>query len=325
VAAAALLLISAGMLVWQQLYSHYQVSETVVLVEPGMASPQVAASLQQAGVIPSARAFRWFARLMGKAGKLKVGEYRFGGEMALADVVDRIAGGDVVHHQVTVPEGLRNDEVIQLLARQTKTEPAVWQAAQLRLLSGREAEGLLLPETYDYTWPLHPEALLEQMLQGQRRLLASLGVTDEAAAERLRTVASIVEKETAIDRERPLVASVIENRLHRGQRGMPLQMDSTVIYGLWRTDGIFSGNLRKRDLQRDTPWNSYTRRGLPPTPICNPGAASLKAAANPAKSDYLFFVADGTGGHAFAATGEEHNRNVERWIQIDRERNRVGK
>jgi UPF0755 protein len=321
---AAILLLLVAMLLWQQAYGRYSLPDTVVMVEPGMASARVAARLEQAGVIPSATTFRWLARLSGKAARLKVGEYRFAGETSVHDVLAKIARGEVVHHQVTVPEGLRNDEVIALLARATDTEPGTWQSVLQRLLDGREAEGRLLPETYDYTLPLKPELLLEQMLKAQRNLLVSLGVDHETEAERLLIIASIIEKETAIDSERPLVSSVIENRLHYGSRGMPLQMDSTVIYGLWRTEGHFSGNLHKCDLRHDTPWNTYTRRGLPPTPICNPGAASLKAAAHPAESDYLYFVADGSGGHAFAVTGEEHNRNVRKWIQIDRERNRAG-
>ena len=156
------------------------------------------------------------------------------------------------------------------------------------------------------------------MIKAQRVVLNALS-SDPTVQERLRITASIIEKETMIDHERPLVSAVIRNRL---VKRMPLQMDPTVIYGIWKTTGTFSGDIRKRDLSADTPWNTYTRRGLPPTPIGNPGAASLRAAATPADVDYLFFVADGTGGHKFAATHEGHLANVEQWIRIERQKNR---
>ncbi|MDQ6966688.1 MAG: endolytic transglycosylase MltG, partial [Mariprofundaceae bacterium] len=215
-----------------------------------------------------------------------------------------------------IPEGLRSDEVLALLAGQTGTSPQQWQQVYQQLLGGKEGEGRLLPETYTYRKPVNPHAILLDMLKGQHDLMQRL-VPTWLDAEKLRIVASIIEKETAVDKERPLVAAVIRNRL---AKRMALQMDPTVIYGLWRTDGTFSGNLHKGDLKRDTPWSSYTRKGLPPTPICNPGEASLKAAAQPADVDYLYFVADGSGGHAFASTLEEHNANVRQWIKIERKR-----
>ncbi|MCF7821498.1 MAG: endolytic transglycosylase MltG, partial [Mariprofundaceae bacterium] len=199
-----------------------------------------------------------------------------------------------------------------------------WRLALESLLPNQEWEGKLLPVPYNYSKPVVPVALLEQMIAAQRAVIASL-ITNQLDAERLRIIASIIEKETGVDAERPLVSAVIRNRI---SRGMPLQMDPTVIYGLWKRDGSFSGNIRRDDLAGDTPWNSYTRRGLPPTPICNPGIASLRAAAMPADVSYLYFVADGTGGHAFASTFEEHQANVKKWISIERRQNRqrsVGK
>jgi len=226
----------------------------------------------------------------------------------------------VVLHRVTIAEGLRSDEVLAQLAEQTQTPLQRWQEAYRQILAGpqgvKDGEGLLLPETYTYRRPVDARALLIDMLTAQHDLLQTL-VPSWLDVKGLRIVASIIEKETALDAERPLIAAVIRNRL---ARHMALQMDPTVIYGLWREDGGFSGNLHKGDLQRDTPWSSYTRKGLPPTPICNPGAASLRAAAHPADVDYLYFVADGSGGHAFAATLEEHNANVRRWMRVERQR-----
>ncbi|NOR73386.1 MAG: endolytic transglycosylase MltG, partial [Mariprofundaceae bacterium] len=232
--------------------------------------------------------------------------------------------GEVIHFQVTVPEGLRTHDVLELVAEKTGSSLKGWRLALEDLLPDQEWEGKLLPETYSYSKPVVPIALLEQMITAQRRVIASL-TTNQLDAERLRIIASIIEKETGLDAERALVSAAIRNRI---ERGMPLQMDPTVIYGIWRKSGSFSGNIRRKDLADDTPWNSYTRRGLPPTPICNPGAASLRAAAAPADVSYLYFVADGTGGHAFASTHEEHQANVKEWIRIERQQNRqrsVGK
>jgi len=285
-------------------------------IPPGTSTHGIAARLEKAGVIRSALIFRLLARLRGDAQELQSGEYLFSDAATLSQVMQRLRKGDVVLHRLTIPEGLRSDEVLSLLAEQTGTSPQQWQQVYQQLLGGKEGEGRLLPETYTYRRPVNPHAILLDMLKAQHDLMQSL-VPAWLDVEKLRIVASIIEKETAVDKERPLVAAVIRNRL---ARRMALQMDPTVIYGLWRTDGSFSGNIHKGDLQRDTPWSSYTRKGLPPTPICNPGTASLKAAAHPADVDYLYFVADGSGGHAFASTLEEHNANVRRWMKIERQR-----
>lgn len=291
------------------------VPQTLVIA-PGTSTQGIARQLESAGVIRSALMFRALARLRGDAQELQSGEYLFAEAANLPQVMQRLRHGDVLLHRLTIPEGLRSDEILSLLSARTGTPLTHWQAVYQQILNGQEGEGRLLPETYTYRKPVHAHAILLDMLKAQHDLLQSL-VPAWLDVAGLRVVASIVEKETALDRERPLVAAVIRNRL---QRRMALQMDPTVIYGLWRTDGDFSGNLHKGDLQRDTPWSSYTRKGLPPTPICNPGAASLRAAAQPADVDYLYFVADGSGGHAFAGTLEEHNANVRRWMKIERQR-----
>lgn len=286
-----------------------------LMIPKGVASGRIAAMLSDADVIASPLAFRLKLRLDGNGGRLRSGLYRFAGPATIDTVIGRLLRGDVMRFRVTVPEGLRTDEVLRLLADKTATNLSDWQAA-LGAIFPNDAEGRLLPETYQYTKPLRIRPMLKAMADAQQRILAELS-EDPAERDRLRIIASIIEKETMIARERPLVAAVIRNRL---RRGMPLQMDPTVIYGIWRTTGSFSGNLHKRDLSRDTPWSTYTRRGLPPTPICNPGAASLRAAAAPADVPYLYFVADGSGGHRFAATLAEHQVNVARWVRMDRRR-----
>jgi len=290
--------------------------EVVLEIAPGTPSGAIARRLESAGVIRSARMFLLMARMRGDAGRLQSGEYRFVKPVTLPEVMHRLHKGDVLLHRVTVPEGLRSDEVLNLLAEHTATDAARWREALGTLLDGKESEGLLLPETYTYRKPVRPRAILLDMFRAQDVLLQLLLPT-WLDAQQLRVVASIIEKETAVDAERPLVAAVIRNRL---ERRMALQMDPTVIYGLWHEDGNFSGNIRKGDLRRDSPWNTYTRKGLPPTPICNPGAASLSAAAHPADVEYLYFVADGSGGHAFASSLEEHNANVRRWMKLERQR-----
>ncbi|MBL4776033.1 MAG: endolytic transglycosylase MltG, partial [Mariprofundus sp.] len=228
--------------------------------------------------------------------------------------------GDVMRFQVTVPEGLRTDEVLRLLAQRTSSHVNDWQAALKKLLPN-EDEGRLLPETYQYNKPVQMAQMLKSMLDAQDEIMAELS-SDANQIQRLRIMASIIEKETRMANERALVAAVIRNRLHKR---MPLQMDPTVIYGLWKTTGSFSGNIHKKDLKTDTPWNTYTNRGLPPTAIGNPGEASLRAAAAPADSPFLFFVADGTGGHQFATTLADHQANVARWLKLERKKNRARK
>lgn len=318
VVAAAALLLLGSLFVIVRINSSHMVEPVDVTIVSGDAASSIARKLEEAGVIDARWPFKLLVRLSGKAGALKVGLYHFEGELSSADVLSMIDSGSVMRFLVTVPEGLRTLDILKLLAEKTGTDEKEWRRAVESLMGDEEWEGRLLPETYTYAKPVDPKMVLGQMMNAQQSLLNELASTP-SQAERVRIIASIIEKETSLDRERPLVSAAIHNRL---RKGMALQMDPTVIYGIWRRDGDFSGNIHKQDLRTDTPWNSYTRKGLPPTPICNPGAASLKAAAAPADVDYLYFVADGSGGHAFASTHKEHQANVQKWIRIDRERNR---
>jgi len=287
-----------------------------VHIPAGLSGREIGQRLKHAGVIRSALAFRILSKISGTASSLQSGYYRFEATANLWQVLERMNNGDAIFYHVTVPEGLRTDEVLALLANETGTGIAVWNDALHKILRDAGTEGYLLPETYTYRKPVQPEVILASMIRGQKSLIATVS-SDWLDAHNLRIVASIVEKETAKDNERPWVAAVIRNRL---EKNMALQMDPTVIYGLWKKDGAFSGNLHKTDIKRDTPWNTYTRKGLPPSPICNPGKASILAAAHPAQVDYLYFVADGTGGHAFASDLKQHARNVRRWLKIERNR-----
>lgn len=320
--AGALLLVLGGVgwLYWQSVESHTPLKAVQVMIPHGTSTIKIARLLEQDDVIRSQYLFRLLVRLEGVGNRLRSGLYRFEKPADMAAVIDRLQGGDVMRFQVTVPEGLRTDEVLLLLAKKTATNVRDWQEALKKLLPV-EAEGRLLPETYQYNKPLQISRMLKSMIEAQNRIIAELS-NDANEQQHLRIMASIIEKETRVDKERVLVAAVIRNRLEKRMR---LQMDPTVIYGIWKTTGSFSGNIHKKDLSADTPWNSYTNRGLPPTPIGNPGEASLRAAAAPADSSFLFFVADGTGGHQFATSLADHQANVKRWVRIERENNSARK
>jgi len=308
----SVLLLCAMLFVWQQVYNKHNITEVSLVVSQGTSSYAVADALQKKNVIDSAWLFRVIARLSGAATQIKAGEYAFSGEMNVLDVLAKLVAGDVQLYHITIPEGLRTQEILQILAKHTGHKLTVWQSTLKMLLNDKEEEGRLLPETYTYSRPIQPKVILTSMIKAQQSILNQI---KPESVEKTRVIASIIEKETALDKERPLVSAAIHNRL---RLGMPLQMDPTVIYGIWKRDGVFSGNIRRKDLKTDTPWNTYTRRSLPPTPICNPGAASLRAAVNPADVSYLYFVADGSGGHAFASTLAEHQANVRKWVKLER-------
>ena len=184
------------------------------------------------------------------------------------------------------------------------------------------AEGALAPDSYEISVGDDRSAVLGRMAEAQIDRVSEIWAGRDPnvpleSPEQLLTLASIVEKETGVAEERGTVASVFVNRLNQGMR---LQTDPTVIYGITRGQGTLGRGLRRSELRRETPWNTYVIEGLPPTPIANPGLASLEAAANPPESPYIFFVADGTGGHAFAETLREHNANVAKWRAIEAER-----
>jgi UPF0755 protein len=321
-ALAGMALVAVSYLGWVYGRSTAPAVPVTLVIERGASSARIAAQLKQAGVIDHAWAFDALVRLTGQSGLLRSGYYHFEGPASIPHVMERMLRGDVMRFSVTIPEGLRTDEVLAMLASETGTPEQAWQQALDKLLPKGKQEGRLLPETYDYEKPVDPGAMLARMIKAQDKVLAAAVASEPGTdtANQIRIIASIIEKETHLDKERPLISAVIYNRL---QKHMPLQMDPTVIYGIWATEGSFSGNLHKADMQRDTPWNTYTRRGLPPTPVCNPGKASIEAAANPAEVDYLYFVADGTGGHAFASTMAQHEANVQRWIHIYHEQEQV--
>lgn len=228
------------------------------------------------------------------------------------DYVDRVAEGDV-RFRVTLAEGVTSWQVVEALKR------AGFLSGQVKEVP---AEGMLAPDSYEVARDDDRAALLAEMQKRQEAVIADLwagraeGLPYKTPEEAL-VMASIVEKETGVPTERRQVASVFVNRLRQGMR---LQTDPTVIYGVTKGQGVLGRGLRQSELRRVTPWNTYVNDGLPPTPIANPGRESIAAALDPDTTEYLYFVADGSGGHAFARTLAEHNQNVVRWRQIEKER-----
>ena len=287
------------------------IQETILIIEPGASVAKIAAELERAHVIEHALVFRVMARLVEAHRTLRAGEYAFPAGSSLQAVILNLRSGHTVQRRFTVVEGATHAAIGRQLAHAYG-------------LAGppppMPPEGWLGPETYFYTYGDTRAVLVERMHDAQRRTIAELwsgraaGLPIATPDEAL-VLASIIERETAIDSERTRVAGVFVNRLRKGMR---LQSDPTVIYAVTDGDGEIDRPLSRRDLAVDSPYNTYARNGLPPGAISNPGRASIAAALNPAETGDLYFVADGTGGHAFAATLAEHNRNVARWRRLQR-------
>jgi UPF0755 protein len=288
-------------------------AETFVDIPPGSSSTHIARQLQSAGVIRSQFAFdlwRWVRR-----GKLKAGEYRFDHPVRLPEVYARIERGEVYTVAVTVPEGASIFEVANRLEQAGISSREDFLNEQPRLASlvseidpqAKTLEGYLFPDTYKFPRHTSTSQIASTMVKRFRTIATEIGLKENV--HDVVTLASLVERETALESERPLVASVFENRL---AKHMPLMTDPSVIYGLEVRDQ-WRGTIYRTDLKRDTPYNTYIHAGLPPGPIANPGLPSLRAAMNPPQTNYLYFVAAGAnpqGKSLFATTLEEHTKNV---------------
>lgn len=284
---------------------------TTIIIAPGSGAPAIARILAGLGVVRNPLVVELEARRSGKARALKPGEYRFEPGVTVAGALDKLVRHDVVARFVTVPEGLTSGEILTIVANAPGMTGEIKEAPE---------EGAVLPETYRYEWGDTREALVGRMKTARAALLKELW---EARApnlpldtpEQAVVLASVVEKETGIAAERPRVAAVFVNRL---RKRIKLQSDPTVIYGLAPKTGALDRALTRADLEQATAYNTYVIDGLPPAPICNPGRAAIAAVLAPAASDDLYFVADGSGGHVFAATLEQHNRNVAAWRKLNR-------
>jgi UPF0755 protein len=298
-------------------FKGYDAAEQFVEIPQGSGSAGIAKRLADAGVIQDVNSFRLALWLSGSARRLQAGEYRFDRPMSARQVADKIARGEVYVRPITFPEGLTIKQMAALYESKGLGEASAFIAAakNAALVSAidpaaTDLEGYLFPDTYSLTRKATAEQLVARMAASFLKALTPDTIAAAAArgltVRQLVTLASIVEKETGNKAERPLVAAVYSNRL---KIGMGLQCDPTVIYALERA-GKYDGNLTREDLQFDSPYNTYRYAGLPPGPIASPGRASLDAAANPPDAPYLYFVSKNDGSHAFAATLDEHNRNV---------------
>ncbi len=315
--AVALVLLSAGVVEW--VYAGFAApgpaaphgSETVVLVKSGTGLRGVAQALSDAGVVLKPGLFKIGVRLHGETSELKAGEYAIPSHASMYDIMNILIAGHSIEHKLTVAEGLTSQMAYDLVQADT-------------VLTGNAGpvprEGSLLPETYLFVRGTTRVDILRKMEEAQRDLLDRLWPkrapnlpfkTREDAV----ILASIVEKESAIPQERRHIASVFINRL---RLGMKLQSDPTIIYGITKGYPLGRG-IRESEIEKPTPYNTYAIAGLPPQPICNPGKDSIEAVLNPDDSKDLYFVADGTGGHVFAATAAEQAKNVLKWRKIEKE------
>lgn len=293
-------------------------SDTRFTVPAGTGLSRLAGSLEADGFIESATMLKVKGRLLDIGGGIKTGEYTIPAQASVKDIIDIISSGKTVLYPVTAPEGLTTAQILRVIAASDHL------SGEITLSPG---EGTLLPETYMTPRGMSRDAVIKTMMRAQTELLDTLWENRQeglpiVSKEEAVILASIVEKETGIGGERGEVAGVFTNRLRKGMR---LQSDPTIIYGISKGE-ILTGRdgkqrgLRRSEIDRKTPWNTYQIDRLPVTPICNPGAEALAAVLNPSMTQNLYFVADGTGGHAFATTLAGHNANVAKWRKIERER-----
>ncbi len=330
-AALAALVVAAGLLGWQAhrlavfaRTPHAVQREVVVTVRPKTGPKAVSEKLFQAGAITSARLFYWEVRFRRRlAGRLKAGQYLFrkGEAQTPSQIIARLLRGEVLDVKVTIPEGLRLDEEAAIFAAHGVGDPATFirlardpAFARSAGIDAKSLEGYLFPDTYLVPKNIQTAALLKLMVlhfqaayaAADERRQAGIALDERQTA----TLASIIEKETGQAQERPHISCVFHNRL---KLGMKLQTDPTVIYSIILKEGHFDGDIHKRDLSIDSPYNTYEHTGLPPGPIANAGLASLIAALDPSKCDDLYFVSKNDGTHVFCPTLACHERAVEKW------------
>jgi len=287
--------------------------DTVTTLPRGAGLIRIGQQLEAEGIITDARVFRIAVTLDEGDRALRAGEYEIPANASMAQIYELLRAGRTVQHSITLAEGLTSAMIVRALADE---------AVLTGEISDIPPEGSLLPETYLVDRNTIRAELIERMSQAQQDLLDALwdqraeNLPFETREEAI-ILASIVEKETGVASERREVAAVFVNRLRRGMR---LESDPTIIYGISQGEPLGRGLRRSEIDNANNAWNTYQIPRLPPTPIANPGAESIAAVLNPAESTALFFVADGTGGHAFAETYAEHQRNVRRWRQIERDR-----
>lgn len=332
VAAGLAVLVVGGVVAWgarmlyqqaDQVYRDYTGDEVFVDIAPGTSTREIGRQLVAAGVVSDEQVFRMALWRSGRDRSLQAGEYRFAEPASALEVIDVLARGQVHLRTLTFPEGLTRWEMADVFGRSSFGTAAEFLAASERAElvaeldpDASDLEGYLFPETYALPRDATADDLVEAMVAQFERTfddaLRALAAERELTVREVVTLASLIQRETGLDAERPIVAAVYTNRL---ARRMPLQCDPTVIYALM-LDGLYDGNLTRENLRYDSPYNTYVYAGLPPGPISAPGAADLWAALHPSDDSYLYFVSRNDGSHVFANTLREHNRNV-REYQVD--------
>lgn len=309
-----LLVLLAILLTGGSVFSYYSllyeqndaVEPTVVLVEKGDSLGRIAVRLKKDGLLKSVAVFKVAARLSGKSTQLKTGEYRIPAHASAKEILGVLTGGQTLVRRVTIPEGKTSRQIYDMLLET---------AGLFGDLPEPPANGSLLPETYVFGYGVPRKVIADRMRESMQKTIDDLweyradDLPYKTKAEAL-VMASIVEKETSVPAERPRIAAVFVNRLRKGMR---LQTDPTVIYAVTNGTMELNRRLTHKDLRTPHPFNTYVNRGLPPAPICNPGRDSILAVLQPLKTNELYFVADGTGGHVFSQTFDQHRRNIAAW------------
>tara|TARA_R110002095_G_scaffold101502_1_gene89192 strand:+ start:4778 stop:5758 length:981 start_codon:yes stop_codon:yes gene_type:complete len=285
--------------------------ETVYILKKGTGLRALSADLEEKGIINNAYVFVFGVRLEEKSGQLQAGEYLIPYAISGRDLMNLFVSGKVIERLITIPEGLQSREIRALVAAAPGLEGEITRPMP---------EGAFLPESYQYRLGDTRDELLDRMATAMQAAIASITAAhplppEIKSEEELVILASIIEKETAIAAERPRVAGVFLNRL---RKGMKLQSDPTVVYGITEGSRDLGRLLSRKDLATANDYNTYQMTGLPKGPIANPGVESLQSVVQPEETDYLYFVADGTGGHAFSLTLDEHNANVRKWRKLNK-------
>ena len=309
------LLILIGAAIWAYLFlaPYGLAKETFVDIPAGTGTAGVATRLKQAGIIRSRLDFELLRKY--KGGRLLAGEYRFDHPAPLSEIYARIARGDVYTISLTIPEGFNLFDIAQAVQSAKLSDAQTFLASErrdtalIRDLSPHASslEGFLFPDTYRFSRHTKPDQMLAAMVKRFRQVAASLNLLTSPDLARTVTLASLIEKEVSVDKERPLVAGVFRNRL---ALGMPLQTDPSVVYAAL-LENRWRGTIYRSDLAFDSPYNTYRNPGLPPGPIANPGVAALKAALHPTPTDYLYFVADAQGHSVFSKDLHQHEAAVQ--------------
>jgi UPF0755 protein len=288
-------------------------TDKVVVIPRNTGTNEIAGILKREGVIDHPVLFEVYALLNRQRGHLKAGEFLFRTGTSINDAIDTLIQGKAILHSVTIPEGLTGEQIV---ARLTENDILTGDVTEI------PREGTLLPDTYKFERGTTRQQLVNTMQAAQRQALNQIWQRRSPdlpvkTPQELVILASIVEKETGRADERTRVAAVFINRL---QKRMKLQSDPTIVYGLVGGKGTLGRGILRSEIETPTPYNTYTIEGLPPTPIANPGRAALEAVANPSRTKDLYFVADGSGGHVFSETFDQHQKNVSRWRQLEKSR-----